>query len=206
VATPVQAASAASLVESVLRARRSVRAFRPDPVSRQRVLDILGLASTAPSNSNTQPWRVHVLTGNVKTALSEELLAAHESDALPPPAHFPAELPQRLRANQEAFGRLYYAAAGIDSAWQRHHCASAGSSSARGAARRFAPRRSPRSPSRRSGSTRVSDAEFDPPQPARSEPVLDAHQNAVVPALVRQRAAWVAEVRCIPAAKRIWFP
>lgn len=101
-------------LEGLLRSRRSVRAFRPDPVSRQQVLDILGLASTAPSNSNTQPWRVHVLCGGAKAALSEELLRAHESNDFPPPTHFPEVLPERLRAHQESFGKLYYAALGID--------------------------------------------------------------------------------------------
>ncbi len=101
-------------IEHLLRSRRSVRAFRPDPVSRQQVLDILRLASWAPSNSNTQPWRVHVLAGAAKAALSQELLAAHEADSFPPAAHFPAVLPERLRMNQEQFGASYYAALGID--------------------------------------------------------------------------------------------
>jgi nitroreductase len=91
-----------------------VRAFQPDPVSRQQVLDILSLASRAPSNSNTQPWRVHVVAGRAKAALSEELLAAHESGSFPPPAHFPDALPERLRAHQEEFGKRYYGALGID--------------------------------------------------------------------------------------------
>jgi nitroreductase len=82
-------------------------------VSKRQVLDILDLASSAPSNSNTQPWRVHVLAGAAKAALTEELLAAHEADSFPPPAHFPAVLPERLRANQEQFAALYYAALGI---------------------------------------------------------------------------------------------
>jgi nitroreductase len=101
-------------IEDLLCSRKSVRAFRPDPVSRQQVLDILRLASRAPSNSNTQPWRVHVLAGAVKAKLTEELLAAHNEDSFPPAAHFPAALPERLRLNQEQFGALYYAALRID--------------------------------------------------------------------------------------------
>ncbi len=50
-------------VDQILRSRRSTRAYKPDPVSAQAVLDILDCAATAPSNSNTQPWRVHVLAG-----------------------------------------------------------------------------------------------------------------------------------------------
>jgi nitroreductase len=101
-------------LDRLLRSRRSVRAFRADAVSRSQVLEILDLASTAPSNSNTQPWRVYVVAGAAKRALSKELGSAHEADNFPPPAHFPKVLPKKLRSNQEAFGRLYYAALGID--------------------------------------------------------------------------------------------
>lgn len=106
-------AGAPLALEQLLRSRRSVRAFRPDPVSRAQVLEILALASSAPSNSNTQPWRVHVLAGEAKRALSDALASAHAADDFPPPAHFPEPLPDRLRANQDAFGRQYYAALGI---------------------------------------------------------------------------------------------
>ena len=101
-------------LERLLRSRRSVRAFRADPVSRSQVLEILDLAATAPSNSNTQPWRLHVLAGAAKRALSAALGPAHEADDFPPPAHFPEVLPERLRCNQEEFGQLYYSTLGID--------------------------------------------------------------------------------------------
>jgi len=107
-------AEASLELERLLRSRRSVRAFVPDPVSRSQVLEILDLASTAPSNSNTQPWRVYVLAGEAKRALSAELASAHEADNFPPPAHFPEVMPEKLRSNQEEFGKLYYAALGID--------------------------------------------------------------------------------------------
>jgi nitroreductase len=45
------------------RTRRSIRAYRPDPVPPETLRDIVALARHAPSGSNIQPWRVHVLTG-----------------------------------------------------------------------------------------------------------------------------------------------
>jgi nitroreductase len=45
--------------------------------------DIRGVledAQTAPSNSNTQPWTVHVVSGSARDALSEALLKAYEED------------------------------------------------------------------------------------------------------------------------------
>ena len=43
--------------------RRSVRAYLPTPVPRDTLEAILAVASRAPSGTNTQPWKVHVLTG-----------------------------------------------------------------------------------------------------------------------------------------------
>lgn len=42
--------------------RRSVRAYRPDPVSEEQLREILGAGMLAPSASNGQPWDFIVLT------------------------------------------------------------------------------------------------------------------------------------------------
>jgi nitroreductase len=64
-------------VADAIASRRSIRAFLPTPVSREAISAILELAARAPSGSNTQPWRVYVLSGSSKTLLSEKILAAH---------------------------------------------------------------------------------------------------------------------------------
>ncbi len=58
--------------------RRSVRGFLDTPVPEADVRRILAVASRAPSATNTQPWRVYVLTGAARQALSEAILAAHD--------------------------------------------------------------------------------------------------------------------------------
>ncbi len=65
-------------VETAIRTRRSVRGFRPDPVPEATVRHLLELAATAPSMTNTQPWRVRVLTGAARQRLVDEIMAAHE--------------------------------------------------------------------------------------------------------------------------------
>ena len=70
-----------SLVDAAITSRRSLRAFLPKPVRRQLVEDILAVASRAPSGTNTQPWRVYVLTGRAKQALSEKIIAAYDDPA-----------------------------------------------------------------------------------------------------------------------------
>ena len=49
--------------EALARTRRSVRGYKPDPVPRSVIEDIIEVAKRAPSSMNTQPWHVHVLTG-----------------------------------------------------------------------------------------------------------------------------------------------
>ncbi|MDJ1134538.1 nitroreductase [Streptomyces iconiensis] len=66
----------------LIRGRRATRAFRPDPVPEDTLREVFALASAAPSNSNTQPWHVEVVSGAVRDRLSEDLLAAHASNHL----------------------------------------------------------------------------------------------------------------------------
>jgi LAO/AO transport system ATPase len=67
-------------VDRAITTRRSVRRFLPRPVPRATIVDILAVASRAPSGTNMQPWRVHVLAGARKAALSDALLRAHRDE------------------------------------------------------------------------------------------------------------------------------
>jgi nitroreductase len=64
-------------VDAAITSRRSVRAFLPTPVARSVIEDILKVAARAPSGTNVQPWKVHVLTGTAREALSEKIMAAY---------------------------------------------------------------------------------------------------------------------------------
>lgn len=64
-------------IEEAILSRRSIRAFLPKEVNRQDIVSILELAARAPSGTNTQPWKVYVLTGESLHQLSEKILAAH---------------------------------------------------------------------------------------------------------------------------------
>jgi nitroreductase len=71
-------AAEVELVDRAITSRRSIRAFLPTPVAREDIEAILDVARRAPSGSNTQPWKVYVLTGESKARLSESVLAAYD--------------------------------------------------------------------------------------------------------------------------------
>ena len=107
-------ADIASCVDQVLQSRRSTRAYRPEPVAAHLVREILDCAATAPSNSNTQPWRVHALAGTALRKLGDALVASSRENRLPPSAHFPDPLPAEFGARQADFATRYYDCLGID--------------------------------------------------------------------------------------------
>lgn len=65
-------------IDAAIVGRTSIRAFRPDPISKETITDILRVASRAPSGTNTQPWQVYVLSGESKTSLSEKVRSARD--------------------------------------------------------------------------------------------------------------------------------
>jgi nitroreductase len=106
--------NSAAVVDTAIRSRKTVRAFRPDPVPRSQLVEIIEVARMAPSNFNTQPWRVHVLTGAAKRALSEAISRAHSANTHPSFSPFPQPPPTDCAARLEEFGRRLYGALGID--------------------------------------------------------------------------------------------
>jgi len=57
--------------------RKSARAFRPDPVPRETIEEILKVAICAPSAINLQPWEFIVVTGEEKERLSRKLIKSY---------------------------------------------------------------------------------------------------------------------------------
>lgn len=113
----VSDAQTAQVFDRLMRSRRSVRSFAHDrPVPRALLQQVIATAAQAPSNSNTQPWHLHVLAGDALAGLSAALRQACEGGSAPAFSHFPDPLPSRMAARQGDFGSRYYAALGIDRA------------------------------------------------------------------------------------------
>ena len=51
-------------IRKVVRERRSIRNFKPDPIPETLIREILDESRWSPSWGNTQPWEYYVLTGD----------------------------------------------------------------------------------------------------------------------------------------------
>lgn len=101
------------MINDVIGARRSIRAFLPQAVSRQVLEEILGLAARAPSFANTQPWEVAVIGGEIMEQVKAALLQAAR-DEVPPALDIPFPRfvdPYLSRLREE--GHLLYEILGI---------------------------------------------------------------------------------------------
>ena len=56
-----------------IRQRRSIRKYKPDPVPRAAIEEVLAAAILAPSGKNRQPWKFLVYQGTAKAALLDEM-------------------------------------------------------------------------------------------------------------------------------------
>ncbi|CAM5348145.1 MULTISPECIES: nitroreductase [Streptomyces] len=100
--------------EQLIRGRRAIRAFRPDPVPEETLRGIFSLAGAAPSNSNAQPWRVEVVSGARRDRLADALRTAHAERRVT--ADYPYSESMYAPVHQErraAFGAGLYGALGI---------------------------------------------------------------------------------------------
>jgi len=72
------------IVEAI-RLRKSVRGFKPDPVPKRVLNDVLAIATRAPSAMNTQPWEVTVVAGEVLDRIRKSNVEMFKSGARPYP-------------------------------------------------------------------------------------------------------------------------
>jgi len=65
-------------IEKAIDDRRSIRAFKPDPISREIIEKILHLVIKAPSAINLQPWEFIVVMDEEKDRLSRKLIKSYK--------------------------------------------------------------------------------------------------------------------------------
>jgi nitroreductase len=97
----------------LLQSRRSARQFLRTPMSAADIRAVLEDAQRAPSNSNTQPWVVHVVSGAKRDALAAELVRAFEEERLSP--DFTADYGQDVYLQRsQAHAAVIYGTLGVD--------------------------------------------------------------------------------------------
>lgn len=74
-------------VEEAIKTRKSIRAFKPDPIPKAVLREILEIASRAPSAMNTQPWEFIVLTGHALEDVRRANVEMLNSGTPPQPEH-----------------------------------------------------------------------------------------------------------------------
>ena len=100
------------LSETIL-ARKSVRAFKTDPVPRKVLEEILEGATRAPSWGNTQPWEFFIVGGEKLLDLKESLANVALEPARPD-IPFVTEFPEPYGTRRRHLGQTVLEAQGID--------------------------------------------------------------------------------------------
>ena len=70
-----------------MKKRKSIRGYKPDPVPKEVLHQILELASHAPSAMNTQPWEFTALAGEVLENVRRRYVELVNTGVLPNPEH-----------------------------------------------------------------------------------------------------------------------
>ena len=103
-------------VSEAIATRKTVRAFRADPVDLALVKDILLQAARAPSGGNLQPWRVYVLAGAARDELVRRVrLKMQEAPMGERPEYhiYPVDLTEPYKTRRYQIGEAMYATIGI---------------------------------------------------------------------------------------------
>jgi nitroreductase len=100
-------------LEAAWRERRSMRAFRPDPIPRATLVQLFAAAQAAPSWCNVQPWRATVTEPPFTQALATEMQAAARAGFPSPELAFPLDYPSPYREHRIGCGAALYRAMGV---------------------------------------------------------------------------------------------
>jgi len=100
-------------LDTLWRERKSIRAFKPEPLPRATIDQIFGAAQAAPSWCNVQPWRVVVTEPPLTGELAIEMQTAAKSGLPHAEVPFPIDYPPPYKEHRQACGVALYQAMGI---------------------------------------------------------------------------------------------
>jgi nitroreductase len=103
-------------VSEALATRKTIRAFRHDPVPTKTILEIIEKAARAPSGGNLQPWKAYVLNGAARDELvrrTAEERARNPRGEMPEYHIYPPELTEPFATRRFRVGEMMYATMNI---------------------------------------------------------------------------------------------
>ena len=96
----------AMIFDQVVASRRSLRAYLPQAVDKQTLEQVFSVALRAPSNCNTQPWLVHVASGEslekLRAEMSSRFMAGEMSMDFPYDGVYEGVYKQRQHGSAQA--------------------------------------------------------------------------------------------------------
>lgn len=96
-----------------IKSRKSIRGYKPTPVPKEILTEVLQIATRAPSGLNTQPWEFTVLGGKVLDDLKQALQQQALAGALPNPDFSVKPIAGVYRRRQVELGIALYQLMGI---------------------------------------------------------------------------------------------
>jgi nitroreductase len=103
-------------VETAVRERKSVRAFKKEAISLDEIRAILDIARHSPSGGNLQPWKMIVLAGDelaTVAKLGQATMASNPRGEAEEHPIYPAEVVEPYRSRRYKVGEDMYAILGI---------------------------------------------------------------------------------------------
>ena len=99
------------IVEAIQK-RKSIRAFKSDPVPKEIVKEIMELALRAPSWANTQPWEFAIVAGKKLEEIRQSAVEKAEEEPNPDIPR-PREFPEPYDTRRRVLGRKIFELKGI---------------------------------------------------------------------------------------------
>ena len=101
-------------LKAAVRGRRSIRKFRPEPIPKKVLEELLETARWAPSWGNTQPWEIHVITGEPLEAFRKANVASMAgTEPLRSDVPMPEKWPEEMKMRYMEVGKAVVTSLGL---------------------------------------------------------------------------------------------
>ncbi|XDD46401.1 nitroreductase [Leptospira sp. WS39.C2] len=104
----------AKSVTEAMETRHSIREYETTPIPEEVLKRIFETSLRSPSWKNSQPWKVHIISGAKKEKLADSLTKAAMESSPAPETNWPESYPSDAKKRMFDLGMKIYGVAGID--------------------------------------------------------------------------------------------